>query len=93
MTFDEKIMSLCLELAKKGKNKTFPNPMVGCVIVSEKKENSSWRGSLEVTFSLRSKLQRPCIVSPVREHVQNILYCQQTYGQIGDTPSFDGKAF
>jgi len=38
MTFDEKIMSLCLELAKKGKNKTFPNPMVGCVIVSEKKE-------------------------------------------------------
>jgi len=31
-------MSLCLELAKKGKNKTFPNPMVGCVIVSEKKE-------------------------------------------------------
>ena len=35
MTFDEKIMSLCLDLAKKGVNKTFPNPMVGCVIVSE----------------------------------------------------------
>ena len=35
MTFDEKIMSLCLDLAKKGENKTFPNPMVGCVIVSE----------------------------------------------------------
>lgn len=35
MTCDEKIMSLCLDLAKKGVNKTFPNPLVGCVIVSE----------------------------------------------------------
>ena len=35
MTYDEKIMNLCLELAKKGENKTFPNPMVGCVIISE----------------------------------------------------------
>ena len=36
MTFDEKIMNQCLVLAKKGINKTFPNPMVGCIIVSEK---------------------------------------------------------
>ena len=38
MTFDEKIMNQCLNLAKKGLNKTFPNPMVGCIIVSDKKK-------------------------------------------------------
>ena len=38
MTFDEKIMSQCLILAEKGLHKTFPNPMVGCVIVSDKKK-------------------------------------------------------
>jgi len=30
-------MKTCLNLAKKGINKTFPNPMVGCVIVVNKK--------------------------------------------------------
>lgn len=38
MTFDEKIMNQCLVLAKKGKHKTFPNPMVGCIIICEKKK-------------------------------------------------------
>jgi len=36
MTFHEKIMNKCLNLAKKGLDKTFPNPMVGCIIVCEK---------------------------------------------------------
>mgnify|MGYP001423647604 FL=1 len=38
MTFHEKIMNKCLNLAKKGLNKTFPNPMVGCIILCEKKK-------------------------------------------------------
>ena len=32
MTLDEKIMSLCLDLAKKGVNKTFPNPLVDVLL-------------------------------------------------------------
>ncbi|MFQ3675152.1 MAG: bifunctional diaminohydroxyphosphoribosylaminopyrimidine deaminase/5-amino-6-(5-phosphoribosylamino)uracil reductase RibD [Endomicrobiia bacterium] len=34
---DEKYLNLCLKLAKKGERKTFPNPMVGCVIVKNDK--------------------------------------------------------
>ena len=30
-------MLRCIELAKKGIGKTYPNPLVGCVIVNEKK--------------------------------------------------------
>ena len=37
MTFDEKIMLKCIELAKKGKNDVFPNPMVGSIIVFKNK--------------------------------------------------------
>ena len=37
MTFDEKIMLKCIELAKKGKDNVFPNPMVGSIIVFKKK--------------------------------------------------------
>ena len=33
MTYEENIMSQCITLAKKGYGKTFPNPMVGCIIV------------------------------------------------------------
>ena len=37
MTYEEKIMSQCITLAKKGYGKTSPNPMVGCIIVFENK--------------------------------------------------------
>jgi len=37
MTQHEKYMALCLELAKKGREKVFQNPMVGCVIVKNNK--------------------------------------------------------
>ena len=37
MTYEENIMSQCITLAKKGYGKTFPNPMVGCIIVLENK--------------------------------------------------------
>ena len=37
MNFDEKIMLKCIELAKKGKDNVFPNPMVGSIIVFENK--------------------------------------------------------
>jgi len=35
MSFDEKIMLKCIDLAKKGKDYVFPNPMVGSIIVCE----------------------------------------------------------
>tara|TARA_S200000501_G_C20855380_1_gene757509 strand:- start:1317 stop:2390 length:1074 start_codon:yes stop_codon:yes gene_type:complete len=37
MNFDEKIMLKCIELAKKGSNTTFPNPMVGSIIINNNK--------------------------------------------------------
>lgn len=37
MTFDEKIMQRCLELALKGAGYVSPNPLVGCVIVKNGK--------------------------------------------------------
>ena len=37
MNFDEKIMLKCIELAKKGMGNVFPNPMVGSIIVYNKK--------------------------------------------------------
>ena len=37
MNFDEKIMLKCIELAKKGSNNVYPNPMVGCIIIHENK--------------------------------------------------------
>ena len=33
----KKFMLKCIELAKKGLGKTYPNPLVGCVIVNENK--------------------------------------------------------
>jgi len=32
---DEKYMKMCFALAKKGKNKVLPNPMVGCVVLDK----------------------------------------------------------
>ena len=37
MNFDEKIMLKCIELAKKGSNNVYPNPMVGSIIIHENK--------------------------------------------------------
>ena len=37
MNFNEKIMLKCIELAKKGKDNVYPNPMVGSVIVFQNK--------------------------------------------------------
>ncbi len=34
---DQKYINMCLKLAKKGVRKTFPNPMVGCIIVKNNK--------------------------------------------------------
>ena len=34
---DEKYIKKCFALAKKGRNKVCPNPMVGCVIVKNGK--------------------------------------------------------
>ncbi len=33
--FDEKYMRMCFSLAKKGKGKVLPNPMVGCVVLDK----------------------------------------------------------
>ncbi len=35
--FDEQMMQRCIQLAKNGLGKTYPNPMVGCVIVHDGK--------------------------------------------------------
>lgn len=37
MSIHEKYMARCIELAKNGLGTTYPNPMVGCVIVSQNK--------------------------------------------------------
>ena len=36
MTQDEKYMKMCFALAKRGKGKVSPNPLVGCVILDKK---------------------------------------------------------
>ena len=35
--FDEQMMHRCIQLAENGLGTTYPNPMVGCVIVHEGK--------------------------------------------------------